>query len=769
MNRSLERTGLLMLLLAAGSIRLYLANRIHVATIDTAIVGQMAVQILEGSRPLFFAGQNYMGALEAYTLALFFLVVEPGHTTMALATILFALLWILATYIFFRVHYGSRAAFIAALVPAFPGWTPIWYTTVPYGGYPQTYFFGMLTLILALKLGKALRPATVWMHAFMMAGIAALGIWTNLQYLPYLASAALFGLWVAKKSSLPPRYWAPYLVLLPLLSLAAFGLQFAAEPAHVSQQVYSGYSLAAFARSWRGLWAHDIPHCVLWTYPPAWLHVWVSVALITTLITAITLACTQRQRRKPITMLSWGMVLVFFLIYFMHPMSGFVPRYLIAPIILMLSWTFGRGMFSSQAVIRRLFLALAILLALYNIKGTLHVANARHAGKVATLETYNKTIAIAREQEFTALLHAGSETEGYDAARLTFTSDRLPVFASGFSDRFLDHQLSWEFGLNQGYLSHPQHLDFILGSYEALAMSPRHLREKGAFALIDNPHVARRFEQSVMPDHIYDFLDNPSRHPLFDRNTSTLWQPDNAGSTQPLLLHFEQPIRVSGIRVTAPTPQELPYRYHIRAQRPDGTWQIVAESQRRIAASYLSGDRVYFRGHDPWMDVRFDPIWAVRLEWLIEPGRANTTATRLEELFILETSEGAWPLLDPVLEVLISEITECPKATIITERGIMRLLHRHAEDRGLPESIRKRLPLPYNPRFAKTQPNRMILPHGPTLLLVETGYATEILQTLGRSGHTAQVRDLPPFSAIYIDSAIEAVSPLSWRGFTILE
>ena len=54
------------------ALRLYMSVKAFYSTFDTSTVGLMGIHILEGEFPLFYYGQNYMGALEAYTAAVMF-------------------------------------------------------------------------------------------------------------------------------------------------------------------------------------------------------------------------------------------------------------------------------------------------------------------------------------------------------------------------------------------------------------------------------------------------------------------------------------------------------------------------------------------------------------------------------------------------------------------------------------------------------------------------------------------------------------------------
>lgn len=765
----------LMLLLAlAAAVRLALAWKAHVPTLDTAVVGQMAVDILNGDRPLFFAGQNYMGALEAYALAGVFAVLPPGCVTMTLVTIAFALLWMGATYVFFRKDFGPRAALAAALVPAFPGWSGIWYTTAPYGGYPETYALGMLLMILGRRLLQPDESEPSWKHAVLFALVTALGVWTNLQILPYLCAGG-FALALAcwRQRAQPWRSWLSY-ALIPAGVLLAFLPQFLAEISHVQPPLFQGLSFKAIGRSWAALWNYDLRQCILWTFPPAFIHV-LFTALIAVAVGGSVIIILRRGRRNaagvPAAIQMCGvMLLIFAVTYFPHPMSGRVPRYLIAPVALMMSGALAVWVSSPGVITRRIGYACALLLAGYNVFGTLRTAWTREGDARRTMSDFAATIEAARRTGWDAVMHSGSETEGYDAARLNFLSGGKPTFSSAYSDRFLQHQLAWEYGARRGFMSRYRALPFLTGSLEAMQAPVAFTDTNAPYALIESPEVARVIERVRTPDRIEGWTGAPGDHPLFDRSAQTAWPAAGGEAPSVLRVFFNSPARVNGLRVSSPSTPELPYCYTIRACDEQGVWHTAQACERRIAGSYLSGTSVYLRGHHPWMDIRFPPVNATALELTVLRGSENPSPRRLCDVRILETSGERWPDLDPVMSAIAGIMRQHPGARVVCERGLSRLLRRYASAHELPPDIENRLPVSYNPRFARTQPEQMPLAAGAYLILVEEAYAESALAAMRAAQVTVrETARISPYALIRVDVDADQQNTLEWRGYTVFE
>jgi len=109
----LMRTAMLVdyALVDGGEVDVYLA--------DEGVVGLMARHIVEGrSLPVFFYGQDYLGALEAYCAAALFVVFGPGLETLRLVPYLFSLALLAVVYRFAYCAYSVAAARWATAIVA---------------------------------------------------------------------------------------------------------------------------------------------------------------------------------------------------------------------------------------------------------------------------------------------------------------------------------------------------------------------------------------------------------------------------------------------------------------------------------------------------------------------------------------------------------------------------------------------------------------------------------------------------------------------------
>jgi len=158
---------------------------------DEAVVALMAKHILAGERPVFFYGQAYMGSLDAWLVALAFVLVGSSVVAIRVVqTMLYAAL-IATTYLLARrILRDEVAARIAAAAMAFPPVLLTLYTTASLGGYGETLLLGNVLLLLGHRLAHEDRQRlSRWL---VFGTLAGLGFWTFGLILVYLVPLAVF-------------------------------------------------------------------------------------------------------------------------------------------------------------------------------------------------------------------------------------------------------------------------------------------------------------------------------------------------------------------------------------------------------------------------------------------------------------------------------------------------------------------------------------------------------------------------------------------------
>jgi 4-amino-4-deoxy-L-arabinose transferase-like glycosyltransferase len=197
---------------------------------DEATMGLMARHIAyNGEHPIFFYGQDYMGALEAYLGAIFFHLFGPSLLTLRLGVILLTALFLLSIYLLARTIYTRRFALFTLALLCLGSNYIFLRETYATGGSTQTLLFGTLAFLIPTLLGISYRKdastgATGAMGAinrplrYLGYGcyglVIGLGLWSDWVVLPFFAFSVvllLFACW---------RDWRSPALLFLLLGLA---------------------------------------------------------------------------------------------------------------------------------------------------------------------------------------------------------------------------------------------------------------------------------------------------------------------------------------------------------------------------------------------------------------------------------------------------------------------------------------------------------------------------------------------------------------------
>jgi 4-amino-4-deoxy-L-arabinose transferase-like glycosyltransferase len=166
---------------------------------DEAILALMARHILQGARPLFFYGQSYMGALDAYLIAAAFLV---GGQTVLMARLVQVILYLgvlVTTYgLAARLSHDRLAPTAAALLVALPPVLFSLYTTSTLGDYVEVLLINNLLLCFGWDILSDRSVSVGW---WLVAGIlAGLGWWSMALVVVSIVPLVLIGVWHFRKA-----------------------------------------------------------------------------------------------------------------------------------------------------------------------------------------------------------------------------------------------------------------------------------------------------------------------------------------------------------------------------------------------------------------------------------------------------------------------------------------------------------------------------------------------------------------------------------------
>lgn len=178
---------------------------------DEAIVGLMARHILQGEHPIFFYGQSYMGSLDSYIVAAFFLIFGKTVTAIRISQ---SFLLIIFLFLSHRFAYRLLNSRIAALwVLAFLAGAPVnflLYTTVTLGGYLEALIIGISILLITLEIYPCLTNKTndqkkLLVNCILLGFMIGIGIWVLGITLVYSLAALIFLFLVIHKYPFPKQ------------------------------------------------------------------------------------------------------------------------------------------------------------------------------------------------------------------------------------------------------------------------------------------------------------------------------------------------------------------------------------------------------------------------------------------------------------------------------------------------------------------------------------------------------------------------------------
>jgi|GEM_PF-872732 len=761
-SRPSSLTPSLILFLAALGLRLLWVFYTYFPTLDTAVVGLMALKIQEGARPLFFSGQGYMGALEAYLTAGVFSLLPAGRVSMTLAASAVAALWPVLTFRWLQPFVPVRAAFAAALTVAFPFELALWYTSAPYGGYPEMYVLGTAMLAHAATAWKrgSVHPGR---DAALLGALTLLGVWTNLQILPFLGVAGTIWLWLLFPSRREPKVWAPFLAVPVcfLLALVPQILLSASNPA--SPPLFQNDGMAGhLAESVRALFTHDLGALFSWSGTGTLVRR-VHGASVGFLIGlgAFEAFKGERTRLHPLAGMALAFLGVFSLLYFPHPMSGFVPRYLIAPAVLVFAVGTALALASPRRLLRRTAAGTFLLWLVLQTAGLSTAVETRAPAMGKKRDDATSVARVAREKGFDAVRVVGSPMEGHDSAVYAFLTRNTPAFSSSYDERRLDAARAWHHAEHAGYLFPGGYRPYIDGSLRAMNLPVPDMTPAGTKLLMPVPAVPPESLRSERPSKLRTASTHTGADALLDRNPATAWPRDPA-ATASVTFILDDPAKVAGLRFTCGPAHSFPYQYRVTAHTEGRDDAVeLAASHLRLGSSFRAGDRAYFKGYPRRMDIRWPARRVERLTFTYTTGDKNKRPVRLSEAFLLLEDTEIETDLSP--KAIANWLEASPDALVLCDRAVTSMLHRRSQaPNELPWS---RLLRPWNPRDPHALPESLPLPEtGPLGLLVASSYADDTRALLERENLRRSETPLGRFTGFTLP---DGAAGMRWDGFTL--
>lgn len=166
---------------------------------DEDTMGLMALHILNrGEHPIFFYGQNYMGAFEAYLGAALFRLFGVSVFTLRLGTILLFALFLFSMYLLTSLLYTKKLALVVLILLSFGSIVVLDTQLIALGGYPELLLFGALAMLLASWLALTSGQYTSWrtrmwrFTGYLCWGlVVGIGFWSDFLMGAFILSSGL--------------------------------------------------------------------------------------------------------------------------------------------------------------------------------------------------------------------------------------------------------------------------------------------------------------------------------------------------------------------------------------------------------------------------------------------------------------------------------------------------------------------------------------------------------------------------------------------------
>jgi 4-amino-4-deoxy-L-arabinose transferase-like glycosyltransferase len=636
---------------------------------DEATTGLMGLAVLRGHFPVYFFGQPFMGALDAYLAAPIYLVLGTSYATLKLLPVLLSIVWIaLATRLAWELA-GTRAAWWTALLLVVPPDFLLYWAHQARNHYPLALVLGTVALLLAHRVGSGGEPrATVrfWLLGFVLG----LGFWTNFLIMVFLPAVAL----LAVRGG-AGRLARGALHLVPAFALGSLPHWVYGVP-HGTAIPSAGASISPgeLASHLRVLWRVSWPAL---TGVPAGLRLtWLWSALTLGLAILYGAALWQAIRRgEPSPRRRLGVALALLIMTNVAVAVGTVygralddhdQRYLL-PVYAGLIPLLGAWLARRRSLARAGVIAIAVVLVQVSgaVTGTLTAFAPATAAQ-------DKARAAARRRLVDRLVEAGHRRI-YDqnpvGRLLTFLSGERVIFTDPAQEIVAEHALVVDGAPRAAWSVRSRPAEQSLA---ALGVTYRLHRLDGRGAVYADFTVPRRRVVEIDPRSIrVDASEGPQPgDALTDRRADTLW--GTAGPQQGgewLRVDLGATVPVTLVRWLPGAYHEAPLGIRLETSVDGAAWRELIDLPAYIGPLYWSAGRPMVRPRSGRVELRVPPTPARHLR-ITQTGRHADWRWRLSELFVYaDAGEPAGPEADPSGETLARALRAAGVTRLYADHG----------------------------------------------------------------------------------------------------
>jgi hypothetical protein len=608
---------------------------------DEATVGLMALRILRGEFPIFYAGQGYLGAMVAYLTAVVYLLAGVSALTLKVTVFLFSCLLPVIAFLMGKRMAGWRGGLTCALLTALaPPFLPVFGNDTRLG-YMEVVVVGSLVLLLALDLatderGRAPRERKLLLAAF----LAGLGWWINPMTLSYVAAAGLFLLFRRRLWSLRALWAVPLAFVLGSVPFWVFNATHSFWTFALLEVGRKDFRAALESTVWRLLEIAGVADALIdpvpWLSPVAGV---VYLALVGVLLVELARRIPRPEPEVRVRRRGLQLLLLFSLLHLtafafhrFAPLGG-TQRYLF-PLYSSLPVLTGIALLRVWEWSRVLAVAALGMLLLNNTLALAHTVEFFEARRRQDWWKPEPVVELLRSQGLTRA-YAGWEVAG----RLTFETQERIVVTELFGERYRPYEQWVDASPRVAYvLVQRQALPARWLEWGLQAISAGYRRKDfGEFSVFYDFHPLADGPLVSLPPVGWRAVANPpGTDPAraFDRDVDTAWL--SAKPLQPGMwygLDLGELVPIGGITIL-PVRSDvgLPKGYQLEVSRDGRSWDAVASvPEFDVTVRWRDGQpRVDQTGHV----ISLFPPRPVRYVRITQMGADPKEGWAIAELFI---------------------------------------------------------------------------------------------------------------------------------------
>lgn len=594
-----------LLVLAAVAVRLY---RLHCGSlgIDGSVCGLLGLNALKGQWPIFFYGQNFMGALEGYLAAPIYALFGPGTITLNIWAPILSFATLVVLYACLRRYMKPLPSLVALAYMAIPPAMAYWHAGKPNNHYPLGILLCALLMWLSFKLWEQ-RP---WRSLTTLAWglVAGLAFWTNFQTVVIIWACMIF----LVLTSLPRLRPLPILSGLAGALVGAAPLIYYNSMHHWEHGAQGGsFALKYAGPHWEMMWQNALPIALGFNTLGSGGHVspespWFALYLFVALLMALGLALLLWRGLKPqgrwailpVLVVIMSMAVLVFAIYG-RELYLWDQRYLL-PIYLGLPFVWAAVAQALNRWGKSAVLVFGALLLVLNVSGW-----AQFGGGVLTCgwQSFRHTVE-AKEKEMISQMRKGGFTSAYSfdryVYRLAFFADESPQFADPWNDR-------------RGYAANQVDADPKAGIFDAPQESiqflglPHEMWQGRMLYGFQPPQGA----ETPLSRADWSFSGVGGFEPgrtLMDGDLRTGWEISGKQTRgQGFVLDLGQPQLTGGLVLLPPSFRAAPGNLTIEVAGPDGAFQVIRKMTDAWQPLYWSAVHPFFKARYPRVECYFPP------------------------------------------------------------------------------------------------------------------------------------------------------------------